>query len=170
MALSQTLEKVSHDHILFRCNTVAAKGALLTYDTANDGFVKKNVGIPAFDDKVAGLLMINVVNRSVPGGLIAPGASGGPTVLGDDTGVINLPRNHNKNETYVSGVIRLLVHGYTESNQISTQGGAVYGPGSGLYLGPDGELTSVAVSGWELVGHCLSGLRDGYVRCFINIV
>lgn len=158
MALKQTLEKISHDHIIFRCENVAAKGSLLTYNTSKDGFVKKGSGAPAFDDKVAGLLLINVVNRAVPSNL---------TVLGDDTGTVDLPRNFNKNETNVSGVVRLLVHGYTETDVFDSGAGVQYGQGSGLFLGSNGEVTTTP--GSESVGHALSAVRDGFVRVFINI-
>ncbi len=156
MALLQTLEKVSHDHIIFRCGNVAARGTLLTYRTSQDGFVEKLAGAPAFDTKVAGLAMQNVENVAVPSNL---------TVIGDDTGTVDRPRNFNRNVTNVSGVVRLLVHGYTESDQLAS---VEFGQGSGLFLGSAGLLTTVP--GTESVGHALSGIRDGFVRCFINIV
>lgn len=159
--LKQTLEKVSHDHIIFRCKNVAAKGVLLTYSDT-DGFVEKISGQPPVGHKVAGLLLQNVENRAVPVDL---------AVIGDDVGTIDLPRNFNRNVTYVSGVCRLLVHGFTESDQVDS---GEFGQGSGLYIGADGKL-STASSGTNLVerekvGHALSGKRDGFVRVFINIV
>lgn len=164
MALKQTLEKINHDHIIFRCKTVAAKGTLLSYSTIDDGFVEKISGSPSvLTTKAAGLLLINVVNRAVPSNL---------TVLGDDTGTVNLPRNFNRNETNVSGIVRLLVHGYTESDQLDPV--ATFGQGSGLFIGDNGLLTTapLTVSGVgtaQKVGHALSGKRDGFVRVFINI-
>ena len=160
MALKQTLEKITHDHVIFRCKSVAAKGSLLSYAIGDAGFVEKIVGAPTTTTKAAGLLLQNVENRAVPLNLVA---------LGDDTGTVDLPRNFNRNVTNQSGVCRLLVHGFVETDQYSTQGGAEYGQGSGLYLGVDGLLTTVAISGYEKVGHCLSGIRDNFVRVFINI-
>lgn len=161
MALAQTLEKITHDHILFRCKNVAAKGTLLVY-SSTAGYVEKISGQPLDTHKCAGLLLQGVVNRSVPLNLVA---------IGDDTGTVDLPRNFNKNETYVSGVCRLLVHGFVESSEYDS---TEFGQGSGVYLGADGKL-STAVSGANLVlrekvGHALSGKRDGFVRVFINIV
>ena len=161
MALKQTLEKITHDHVIFRCKSVAAKGSLLSYSITDAGFVEKIVAAPiAGVTKAAGLALQNVENRSVPLNLVA---------LGDDTGTVDLPRNFNRNVTNQSGVCRLLVHGYVETDQFSDQGGAEYAQGSGLYLGNDGLLTSVAGSGYEKVGHALSAIRDGFVRVFINI-
>lgn len=162
MALLQTLEKITHDHVLFRCKTVAAKGSVLSYAIGDAGKVEKIVGLPVPTTKAAGLLLQDVENRSVPLNL---------AVIGDDTGTVDLPRNFNRNVTNVSGVCRLLVHGFVETDQYSTLGAPTpeYGQGSGLYLGPDGLLTSVATSGFEKVGHCLSGIRNSMIRVFINI-
>lgn len=173
MALAHTLQKVSHDHILFRSSNVAPLGTVMSYNLSNAGFVEKISGSPdSVLTIVAGIAMQNVVNRSVPSNLIAPGASGAPDILGDDTGSITLPRNHNKNETYVSGVMRLLVRGYMETDQIDTT--ATFGQGSGIYIGDDGLVTTVdgSISGVganKLIGHAMTSVRDGHVRIFVNI-
>lgn len=160
MALSQTLQKVTHDHVIFACKTVAPKGTLVTYST-DEGFVEKVSGNPdPVTTKAAGLLLQHVENVAVPSNLV---------VLGDDTGTIDFARNHNRNVTYVSGVCRLLVHGYTETDQVDAA--VTFGQGSGLYLGANGLLTTALGTGaTELVGHALSSKRaDGFVRVFINI-
>ena len=157
MALQQTLEKVTHDDVLFRCSNVAAKSTIVTYTVGNPGFVEKLSGSPIGGvTKVAGLLLINVVNRALPSNL---------TVIGDDTGTTDLPKNHNKNETNVSGTVRILRIGTAECNQLTS--GDEFGPGSGVYLGDDGLLTSAA--GNEQIGHALTGIRDGFVRVFVNV-
>ena len=73
MALKQTLEKITHDHIIFRCKSVATKGTLVVY-AAEDGFVEKVSGNPdPVTQKVAGLLLQNVENRAVPSNLTSLG-------------------------------------------------------------------------------------------------
>lgn len=165
MVRQQTLEKVTHDHVIFACKTVAPRGTLLSYSLTQEGFVEKISGNPdVVLTKAAGLLM-----EAVENGFGSPSNID----LGDDTGTISRARNHNRDVTYVSGVCRLLVHGYTETDQVDPA--SVFGQGSGLYIGANGLLTTtpLSVSGVgsaEKVGHALSSKRaDGFVRVFINI-
>ena len=163
MALKQTLQKVTTDDILFRADNAAAAGTLMTYHLTNAGFVEKISGAPDIIlSKVAGVLLINVENVGIPSNL---------TLIGDDTGIVDRPRNFNRNVTNTSGVVRLLRIGTTETDQID---GSVFGQGSGVYLGSDGLFTtapSANASGVlaERVGTALSGSRDGFVRVFVNI-
>ena len=160
MALKQTLQKVTTDDILFRAKNAAVAGTLMTYALDADGFVQKVSGNPdAVLDKVAGVLLINVENRSVPSHVVS---------LGQDTGTVDLPRNFNKNVTYTSGVVRLLRIGTCETDQVDAS--ATFGQGSGVFIGADGLFTTAVGTGaTERVGTALSGKRDGYVRVFVNI-
>lgn len=160
MALKQTLQKVTTDDILFRAKNAALAGTLMTYSLDSDGFVEKISGNPdAVLTKVAGVLLINVENRSVPSNLV---------VLGEDTGTVDLPRNFNRNVTNTSGVVRLLRIGTTETDQVDAS--VTFGQGSGVYLGADGKFTTAVGTGaTERVGTALSGKRDGFVRVFVNI-
>lgn len=160
MALKQTLQKVTTDDILFRAKNAALAGTLMTYSLTDAGFVEKISGNPdAVLTKVAGVLLINVENRSVPSNL---------TVIGEDTGTVDLPRNFNRNVTNTSGVVRLLRIGTTETDQVDPA--VTFGQGSGAYLGADGLLTTAEGTGaTERVGTCLSEKRDGFVRVFVNI-
>ena len=140
--------KVIHDDINFKVAQVAEKGVVLVYDTANAGFLKIDQE-PLADaslQNVAGMLMIDVVNK--------------------DFGAV--PENHNKLETGLSGVVRVLKVGEITTNQVDAAadfGGA----GSGVYLGRDGKITSVA-SGTR-IGTTLGATdTDGYVKVFLNIV
>jgi hypothetical protein len=155
--LLQTLQKVGFDDITFRCKSLANIGTVLTY-TTDAGFVEKVAGNPdAVLTKAAGILMSNVTARGVASNI----------TLGDDTGTSNEPRNFNANETPQSGVCRLLKHGIIETAQVS----GVFGQGSGAYLGPNGIITTaVGVGATELIGHALTGARNGFVRIFVNIV
>jgi len=160
MALKQTLQKVTTDDILFRAENAAAAGTLMTYSVTNPGFVQKVSGNPdAVLDKVAGVLLINVEDRSIPSNL---------TLIGDDTGTIDLPRNFNRNLTNTSGVVRLLRIGTTETDQVDAS--ATFGQGSGVYIGANGLFTTAVGTGaTERVGTALSEKRDGFVRVFVNI-
>jgi hypothetical protein len=162
MALKQTLQKVTTDDILFRAKNAAAAGTLMTYvvDGTGDGYVQKVSGSPVADlDKVAGVLLINVEDRAIPSNL---------TLIGDDTGTVDLPRNFNRNVTYTSGVVRLLRIGTCETDQVDAT--AEFGQGSGVYLGANGLFTVASGTGaTERVGTALTGKRDGFVRVFVNI-
>jgi hypothetical protein len=160
MALKQTLQKVTTDDILFRAKNAAAAGTLMSYSTTA-GYVEKISGSPvAGVTKAAGVLLINVEDRAIPSNL---------TLIGDDTGTVDLPRNFNRNVTYTSGVVRLLRIGTCETDQVDAS--AAFGQGSGVYLGDDGLFTTTVPSGvtLERVGTALSGKRDDYVRVFVNI-
>ncbi len=163
-ALKQNIQKITHDDVLFRCANAAAEGTLLTYAIEDAqpkvGFVEKVSGNPdPVSVKVAGLLMINVEDRSIPLNLVA---------FGDDTGTIDLPQNRNRNVTNTSGVVRLLKVGMVETDQVD--GSVTFAQGSGVFIGADGIVTTSEGTGaTELVGHALTGVRDGFVRIFVNI-
>ena len=163
-ALKQNKQKITHDDLLFRCGNTAAEGTLLTYAIEDGqpkvGFVEKVSGAPdPITQKVAGLLMINVEDRAIPSNLVQ---------FGDDTGTVDLPQNRNRNVTNTSGVVRLLKVGMIETDQID--GAVTFAQGSGVYIGSNGAVTTVDGTGAsELVGHALTGVRDGYVRVFINV-
>lgn len=156
MALKQTKQKTVHDCVEFRCKSVAAAGRLLSY-AAEEGFVELISGAPdAVLTKVAGIALQNVENRGVPLDLLD---------LGQDTGLTDLPRNYNRNVTYQSGVVRLGVVGMFETDQVDA---STIGQGSGLYIGSDGKLSSVATG--DKLGHALGSVRtDGFVKVWLNI-
>ncbi len=160
MALKQTIQKVTTDDVLFRASNAAAAGTLMTYHLTSAGFVQKVSGNPdAVLDKVAGVLLINVEDVGIPSNL---------TLIGDDTGIVDRPRNFNRNVTNTSGVVRLLRIGTTETDQID--GAVTFGQGSGVYIGANGLFTTVLGTGaTERVGTALSASRDGFVRVFVNI-
>lgn len=163
-ALKHNLQKITHDDLLFRCANASAEGTLLTYAIEDGqpkvGFVEKVSGNPdPITQKVAGLLMINVEDRAIPSNLVQ---------FGDDTGTVDLPQNRNRNVTNTSGVVRLLKVGMVETDQVD--GAVTFAQGSGVYIGANGIVTTVDGTGaTELVGHALTGVRDGYVRVFINV-
>ncbi len=157
MALKGTHEKITHDDINFRCETVGVRGAVVVYTATG---VKVNTGAPdPITQKAAGMLLQDVVNKCVPS----------MHIYGDDTGTMELPKNFNKNETHVSGVVRLLKVGEVQSDQFATGQAAAAGPGSGLYLAAAGKLTLAATHG-QLLGRCLSAVdSDGFVKVWLNI-
>lgn len=157
MALKAPHQKITHDDINFRCNEVATAGRLVVYSSVA-GQVALASAQPTDLDVPAGLLLQNVVNRSVPGNL--PG-------LGDDTGTTDLPRNLNRNQTNVSGVVRLLKIGETQTDQVDD---SPIGAGSGLYVGTNGKLSSISASGRQKIGVAMGAAdSDGFVKVFINI-
>lgn len=150
MAFSRNHEKITHDDMNFRCVSVAARGTVVCYN-ANDGEVAK---VNTLASKPAGVLLESVVAGLHPSNI----------VLGDDTGTINVARNFNKNQTYVSGVVRLLKIGEMVTNATS----GTINCGDVLKMGPGGI---VATAGGGTIGHALSDKdADGYVKIWVNIV
>lgn len=144
------------DDINFRASEVLTDGQLVTY-SSTAGFVEAP---DASGDRIAGLLMEAVVNRSVPGLL---------PVTGDtDTGTTLLPRNLNARQTYVSGVCRLAVKGEIETDQVTS--GEVYAAGQVLYSAGNGRVSNVPQPGAIIVGRALGALSStGYLRLFLDI-
>jgi len=160
MALKAPHRKVIADDLNFRCNNAASEGMVVCY-SSTAGQVEKSTS--ADSKKVAGLLMTNVEARGMP--LDLP-------LLGDDTGTADLPRNYNKNVTYVSGYVRMLKIGEVETDQIVS--GDTPAAGSVAYIGAAGKL-STSISGATLihravVGHWL-GAKDSnsFAKVWINI-
>ena len=158
MALKGTHEKIRCDDINFRCETVGVRGAVVVYTSTG---VKVNSGAPnANTQRVAGMLLLDVVNKNLPSNYL----------LGDETGTMELPKNFNKNETHVSGVVRLLKVGEAQTDQWDTGEAAKVGPGSGLYVAAGGKLTTLATHG-QLLGRALSAVNsDGFVKVFLNVI
>lgn len=138
--------KVIADDINFRVAEVAEKGELLVYDTATAGYLKKDPQ-PQADaslQNVAGMLMIDVVNK--------------------DFGAV--PQNFQKLETGLSGVVRILKVGEITTNNLDAA--SEWGAGSGVYLGRDGTIHSVA-SGTRLGTALGAQDSDGYVRIWLSV-
>lgn len=149
--------KGTHDDTNFVCDNVAAAGAVVSYNAR--GQVSKSTGVT---NEPAGVLLTEVVTGVHPSNIN----------LGEFTGTINIARNRNKNQTHVSGQVRLLKVGEVETNQVVSTD--TFGAGSGIYLAGNG-LISTSVSGADLVvrtkiGHALAAKdSDGFVKVFVNI-
>jgi hypothetical protein len=136
--------KLNSDDINFKLAEVAEKGLLVTYDTANAGFVRVPGASVAFDDKVAGMLLIDVVNKDFNA----------------------VPVNFQKLETGLSGFVRLAKLGEIGTDQVAA--GAEFGPGSGVYLAANGEVTNDSTE--ERVGTALSAVdANGFVEIYLKI-
>lgn len=151
-------QKVTTDDINFRLGSVEERGVLVCISTSTDGEVE-NVTGSVSGKRVAGMLLMDTVTRGLPGNL---------TTLGDDTGTTSLPRNMNKNETYVSGVVRLMKKGEAITNQVS---GSI-SKGATLYVSPSGKLSATQAAGAQEVGYALEDLSDsfsGFVKVFLDV-
>lgn len=143
-------QKFGLDDINFICENVAAKGCLVAYTTA--GNVAKTADLAK---KVAGVLLIDVVAGIHPSNV----------TLGDFTGTIDRARNFQKNETHVSGVVRLMKIGEVQTNAVS----GTFNPGDVVRHGGGAGNFRVG-GGGEVVGHALSTKdADGYVKIYVNI-
>jgi len=114
----------------------------------------------ASGDAIAGMLMIDVVNRGVPQNL---------PVYGEDTGETLLARNLEANQTFVSGVVRLAVQGEIETDQISAH---AYAAGDVLYSAGNGTITSdaVGIADSQSVGRALRAKdSDGFLRIYLDV-
>ncbi len=114
---------------------------------------------------IAGMLLIDVVNRGVPS-LIGK--------VGDPLGVVDPTQNNlilSRNETHVSGQVRILKIGEASTNALKT--GITFAAGEPLYVSQLGKLTNVTtnLSPTTVVGRAL-GVKDsdGYLKVFINII
>ncbi len=145
MALKRK-RKVKVDDINFKLAEVAVKGVLVTYDTVNDGFVRIPTTL-ALGDKVAGVLMIDVVNKDFNA----------------------VPVNFQKLETGLSGLVRLARQGELGTDQ--TGAGAVFGAGSGVFVNDLGLVHSVAdATVNERVGTALGAIdANGFVEVYFDI-
>ena len=143
-------QKVIQDDINFACSTVANKGYVVMYTTT--GVAKSNnVGAGT---KVAGFLMQDVVAGIHPSNIN----------LGEETGTIDVARNFHKNQTHVSGVVRLMKHGELVTNAVS----GTFAIGDIVRVQAGGQIR-VGGAG-EVVGHALSTKdTDGYVKVYVNI-
>lgn len=144
-------QDVIADDINFACETVAEKGKLVSF------LATGNVGISTdLADKTAGLLLTEVIAGIHPSNI----------AISELTGTINTARNFNKEQTHVSGQVRLLKIGQAVTNAVSGS----FSPGSPVYHQAGGLLTATDTGG-TLVGHALSEVdADGYVKVFINVV
>jgi len=151
-------QNIHADDINFRLGSVQERGIICNISTTVDGEVE--VAANPSGKRVAGLLLMDTVTRGLPGNL---------TTLGDDTGTTTLPRNMNKNETYVSGVIRLLKKGECVTDQVS---GAI-AKGATLYVSASGQLSATqANAGMQEVGYALEDLNDtftGFVKIYLDV-
>ncbi len=149
--------KLGVDDINFRCNNVAEAGLLVVYST-----VAGEVTLPTNPSgkTVAGLLLTGVVNRAVPSELAD---------LGDPVGTVTFPRNFSKNETHISGMVRLLKIGEAESNKLDASD--TFAAGDDLYVTTNGVISKVKDNaGIDRIGHALAAKdSDGYLKIFVNI-
>jgi len=140
---------VTSDDINFVCDNVVAEGYVVQYTTG--GHVKKsnNVG-----DKVAGIILENVVAGLHPTNIS----------FGEETGTVDNAKNFSKNQTHVSGVVRLMRIGQIVTNAVSGS----FSVGD-IVKNMAGGLMRVG-GGGQTVGHALSTKSsDGYVKIFVNI-
>lgn len=145
-------QKIYQDDINFRCETTGSAGAVVCYNTSTD-----HVGVTTTLSRVAaGILMEDVINQNLPSNL---------TTITEDTGTIDGARNFSKNQTYVSGVVRILKIGEIVTNQTS----GTFQPGQAVYHTPGG-LVSTTNTGGTLIGHAL-GEKDSnnFVKLWVNI-
>ncbi len=114
---------------------------------------------------IAGMLLINVVNRGVPS---LQGR------VGDPLGVVDPTQNNiipSRNETHVSGQVRILKIGEASTNALKS--GITFAAGNPLYVSQLGKLTNVTtnLSPTTVVGRALDVKdTDGYLKVFINIL
>lgn len=155
-------QKVTTDDINFRLGSVEERGILvhIASGASSDGYVEKLTTTASVSGRiVAGMLLQDTVTRGLPGNL---------TSLGDDTGTTSLPRNMNKNETYVSGHVRLLKKGEAVTDQVS---GTIL-KGVAIYVSPSGQISQTQAAGAQQVGYALEDLSDtftGFVKVFIDV-
>lgn len=168
MALKPHL-KVIADDINNKCTAVASKGFLAIYATSSaTGLVHvptSTVGIGEPSGKqVAGVLLQDVVNRAVPS---LQGRTGDPLGTVDAN---QAPLNLSKNETHVSGHVRLLTVGECVTNAVDASD--TFYAGDVLYITQLGKFSKVADSASHAkVGRALAGKdSDGYLKVFVNIV
>lgn len=170
MALKPHL-KVIADDINNICTALASKGYLAIYDTtagaAGAGKVHvptSTVGIGEPSGKgVAGVLLQDVVNRAVPS---LQGLTGDPIGTVDAN---QASLNLNKNETHVSGYVRLLKVGECVTNALDASD--TFANGDNLYITQLGKFSRSADStSHQWVGRSL-GIKDsdGYLKVFVNI-
>lgn len=146
------------DDINFRCASVAEKGFLVCY-SSTAGYVEA-VATAISGKKVAGMLLLDVVNKATPSNLS----------LGEDTGWTDREKNVNKLETYQSGVVRLAKVGEIRTNALNPADWASFAQGDKLYLSGSGKLSNSQAAGAELVGHAMSARdSDGYLTVFLNL-
>lgn len=145
-------QKVIQDNINFRCETTGDKGYLVMYNSSTGQVrVSNNVGSGT---KVAGFLLTGVVAGIHPSNV----------ALGEDTGTINNARNLHKNQTHVSGCVRILTQGELVTNAVS----GTFNVGDVVRV-MAGGLCRVGGAG-EVVGHALSTKdSDGYVKVYVTI-
>lgn len=156
-------QRVIAEDINFKCNNVAPKGVLLVY-SSTAGQVERpplnNVGTASpSGKKVAGVLMIDVVNKNLPSKFI---------LTGDPVGTVDGVRNFSKLETHVSGVVRLMKVGELLTNNVDNE---AFAAGDKLYITNSGAFSKTQDSAnHERVGTALAAKdSDGYLKVWVNI-
>lgn len=157
--------KVIADDINFKCKNVCPKGVLVIYSTTA-GFVERptlNGGANPSGKKVAGVLMIDVVNKAAPSLLVRTG--GDPLGTVDNTALLN----PNKTETHTSGTVRLLKVGECMTNSLDPSD--TFAQGDTLYITNSGLFSKVQDnSGIVSVGRSLGAKdSDGYLKVWISL-
>jgi hypothetical protein len=166
MALKPT-QIVKFDDINMKCVSIANQGQVLFFNGTAGQVRRYNTGTTEFTDatvsgvKVAGIALQSIVLKGLPEHQV---------LMGQDTGTVDQPLlSHQRNETHVSGVCRLLKIGQIDTNWIDMTDNFV--PGDKLYVTASGKLSRLqGNSGCEKVGHVIAGKdSDLYIRAFINI-
>lgn len=144
--------KIVSDDINFRLDSVQERGVLCSI-SATAGEVE--VSADPSGKRVAGALLLDVVNAGVPSNL----------TNGLDTGTATNERNFQKNETYKGGVVRLVRKGEVTTDAVD---GAV-AAGDTLYLAASGKVSATQATGAQTVGFALAAKdSDGFVKLYID--
>ena len=157
MALKPRRYIVQED-LNFRCNSVAEKGFMVCYSSTAGQVETVTTAISG--KKVAGMLLVDVVNKATPSNLS----------IGEDTGWTDRARNVHRTETYQSGVVRLAKIGELRTNALNPTDWANFAQGDTLYLSGSGKLSRVQAAGTQQIGAAGSARdSDGYLTVFVNI-
>ena len=148
-------QKVVADDINFRLDSVQTRGLVCGVSaTAGECEV---VADPS-GVVVAGLLMMDVVNKGVPANLASDSSL--------DTGTISDSLTNGKNETYKGGLVRLLRKGECSTSSVT---GAI-AQGDALYLAASGIISATQATGAPQVGFALEAKdSDGFVKMFLDV-
>ncbi len=148
-------QKVVADDMNFRLDSVQERGLVCgVSSTAGEC----EVAADPSGVTVAGLLMMDVVNKGVPSNLASDSNL--------DTGTITDSLVNGKNETYKGGVVRLLRKGECVTDQVT---GAI-AQGDALYLAASGIISATQATGAPQVGFALEAKDgDGFVKMFLDV-
>lgn len=148
-------QKVVADDINFRLDSVQERG-LICAVSATAG--ECEVAADPSGVTVAGLLMMDVVNKGVPSNLASDSNL--------DTGTITDSLNAHKNETYKGGLVRLMRKGEVVTDQVT----GTINQGDALYLAASGIISATQAAGAPQVGFAIAAKDgDGFVKLFLDV-